>query len=70
MKFRQRTSGMYHEKIMTNTKPCESVYIIKRNCEFKFQSVTFTERDTKTEEKETTNLLNFTVFLSKQISIE
>ena len=60
---------MYHEKIMINIKHCESVYIIKKNCEFKYRSVTFIGGDTKTEEKETTNFLNFTVLLSKPISI-
>lgn len=60
---------MYHETIMTNIKDYKSVYIIKRNCEFKFKSVVFTEGDTKTEEKETSDFLNFTVLLSKPVSI-
>lgn len=54
---------------MTNIKDYKSVYIIKRNCEFKFKSVVFTEGDTKAEEKETYDFLNFTVLLSKPVSI-
>lgn len=60
---------MCHE-IMTNIKLCESVYVLKRNCEFKFKSVAFTEGVTKSEENETTKFLNFTILLSNPVSIE